>query len=242
MFNDNMGNVFFLFGPTNPTPMYANQLCCNEGQCHFRRSHVVRPASEHSARLIQSIRICYSFRVLHLLLSLVVNFSLRFRLKAVQARTQMSRIPPTLAMRMNQIAQKEDDTSLLSGGFVLDRFCTQCHHGQCAPESVFCGADCVTTSKINAPKLIELSPIHYMFRESECILMPYQVFFFMLDTTVSDLFKQGWTHPAKPSPKRIFIVVSTAEKDRIHQIYTQVLPSLHGNESSSFHLQGSGET
>lgn len=113
-------------------------------------------------------------------------------------------ILPTTAIKQAPATQPGvsiKEPLVLSRPLVFDKVCIQCHAAQCAPNSAFCGADCIKMSKQDSPKLIELPALHYMFGE------------------ISDLFTARWSSPVmKPSPKRIFLITSTEDKDRTYKI------------------------
>ena len=51
---------------------------------------------------------------------------------------------------------------------LIEKLCLQCHKAQCVENSVFCGTDCIITSRKGSPKLMDLPAGHYMFRTSKC--------------------------------------------------------------------------
>lgn len=135
----------------------------------------------------------------------VIYLSATLEQKGREAR--MFSMQPTTAVRRTPIIEPRvaiKGPLALSRALVLDKICIQCHTSQCAPNSTFCGADCIQTSKHNSPKLMELPPVHYMFRQ------------------ISDLFAAGWVSSnTRPLPKRIFLITSTEENDRTYKIYKE---------------------
>lgn len=191
--------LLFLFSIRGVTGLGSpSKVCAEVGYCVQLEVYLA---------LVGIFVTAYGVRLAYMAIVGCSLFHLALGLKRNGKDARMYPILPTTAIRHAPATEPGvsiKDSPVISRPLVFDKVCIQCHAAQCAPNSAFCGADCIRISKQNSPRIMELPPVHHMFRE------------------ISDLFTARWSSPAmKPLPKRIFLITSTEDQDRTHKIYRE---------------------
>lgn len=116
--------------------------------CHICMAH---PVSIHSVYRPISYcpRACIILRIAYSFLALCIKKSMAGRARSLHEDMHM-----TLGIRSRHAFLADffpsavpmiNVSSTLPGGQAIDKVCVQCRQAQCAPNSVFCGADCVAS-------------------------------------------------------------------------------------------------